>query len=87
MKNRAFSGIKEIVDIPERRYVLMFCKNESQQTTMMDPILTMPQYLLDILRKSWAHTIQKRFFLTSMRSHSLFYIVIIMRQGQTRPSM
>lgn len=54
MKNRAFSGIKEIVDIPERRYVLMFCKNESQQTTIMDPLLTMPRYLLDILRKSWA---------------------------------
>lgn len=40
----------------------MFCRNETQQTTIMDPLLTMPRYLQDILRKSWAHTIREMIF-------------------------
>ncbi|WP_051533993.1 transposase [Desulfitibacter alkalitolerans] len=40
----------------------MFCRNNSQQITMMDPINTMPQYLKKILLKSWAHTFQEYIF-------------------------
>lgn len=40
----------------------MFCRNESQQMTIMDPLAEMPKYLQDILLKSWAHTIRERIF-------------------------
>ena len=40
----------------------MFCRNNFQQTTLTDPLNTMPQYLKKILLKSWAHTFQEYIF-------------------------
>lgn len=40
----------------------MFVKNNIQQLSIDDPLHTMPQYLRDILEKSWAHPFQKYIF-------------------------
>lgn len=40
----------------------MFCRNSSQQISLNDPINNMPNYLKNILKKSWAHNFQKYIF-------------------------
>ena len=40
----------------------MFCKNNAQQTTFLDPVAQMPKYLQDILKKSWAQAFRDYIF-------------------------
>ena len=40
----------------------MFCKNNAQQTTFLDPVAQMPKYLQDILKKSWAQALRDYVF-------------------------
>ena len=40
----------------------MFCRNNTKQTTFLDPIEQMPKYLQDILKKSWAQTFREHIF-------------------------
>jgi len=40
----------------------MFCKNNAQQTTFLDPVAQMPKYLQDILKKSWAQAFRDYVF-------------------------
>lgn len=42
----------------------MFCRNNAQQTSILDPISEMPNYLKDILKKSWAQNFQDYIFPT-----------------------
>ncbi|WP_139902839.1 transposase [Clostridium thermarum] len=40
----------------------MFCRNNVQQTSLLDPIAQMPKYLQDILKKSWAQAFRDQIF-------------------------
>lgn len=40
----------------------MFCKNNTQQFSLNDPLITMPKYLKEILAKGWAHLFQEYIF-------------------------
>ena len=40
----------------------MFCKNNAQQTTFLDPVAQMPKYLQDILKKCWAQAFRDYIF-------------------------
>ena len=40
----------------------MFCKNNAQQTTLLDSVAQMPKYLQDILKKSWAQSFRDYIF-------------------------
>ena len=40
----------------------MFCKNNAQQTTFLDPVAQMPKYLQDILKRSWAQAFRDYVF-------------------------
>ncbi|WP_139903600.1 transposase [Clostridium thermarum] len=40
----------------------MFCRNNVQQTSLLDPIAQMPKYLQDILKKNWAQAFRAQIF-------------------------
>lgn len=61
----------------------MFCRNKTQQMTIMDPLNTMPQYLKKILQKSWAHTFQEYIFPNIKEER---FAVLYSNNHATRPN-
>ena len=44
------------------RRITMFCKNNTQQTTFLDPVAQMPKYLQNILKSCWAQAFRDYVF-------------------------
>jgi hypothetical protein len=51
----------------------MFCKNNVQQTTFLDPVAQMPKYLQNILKNCWAQSF--RDYVFPQINEERFYVI------------